>query len=73
VELLGAMLKGVKGDCAPCFAMYKVGNHRRQLLIHIIRLVTTMAQQQRTSHGIREDSLTDEIGLEHLLNHVPLP
>ena len=39
----------------------------------IILLVTTMVQQQRTSHGIREDSPTYEIGLEHLLNHVPLP
>jgi hypothetical protein len=53
--------------------MYKVGNHRRQLLTHIIRVVTTMAPQQRTSHGIREDSPTYEIGLEHLLNHVSLP
>jgi len=53
--------------------MYKVANHRLQLLTQIIRLVTTMALQQRTSHGIREGSPTYEIGLEHLLNHVPLP
>jgi len=53
--------------------MYKAENHRLQLLTRIIRFVTTMVPQQRTSHGIREDSLTDEIGLEHLLNHVPLP
>ena len=71
MELLSAMLKG--DNSADCFAIYKVANHRLQLLTQIIRLVTTMAPQQRTSHGIREDSPTDEIGLEHLLNHVPLP
>jgi hypothetical protein len=53
--------------------MYKVGNHRLQLLTQIILLVTTMVPQQRTLHGIREDIPTYAIGLEHLLNHVPLP
>jgi hypothetical protein len=48
-------------------------NHQLQLLTQIILLVATMVLQQRTSHGIREDSPSDEIGLEHLLNHVPLP
>jgi hypothetical protein len=48
-------------------------NHRLQLLTQIIMLVPTMVQQLRTSHGIREDSPTYEIGLEHLLNHLPLP
>jgi len=28
-----------KGDSAHCFVMYKVGNHRLQLLTQIIRLV----------------------------------
>ena len=70
MELLGAMLKGTAPLVLPCI---KVANHRLQLLTRIIRLVTTMAPQQRTSHGIREDSPTYEIGLEHRLNHVPLP
>jgi hypothetical protein len=48
-------------------------NHRLQLLTQIILLVATMVLQQRTSHGIREDSPSDEIGLEHLLNRVALP
>ena len=38
-----------------------------------VSIVTTMAQQQRTSHGIREDSPNYEIDLEHLLNRVALP
>jgi hypothetical protein len=35
--------QGLKGNSV----MYKVGNHRLQLLTQIIRLVTTMAPQQR--------------------------
>ena len=47
-------------------------NHRLQLLTQIILLVATMV----LSSGLHMDfarSSADEIGLEHLLNHVPLP
>jgi hypothetical protein len=48
--------RGLKGNNSHCYAMYKIENHRLQFLTQIIRLVTTMAPQQRTSHGIRENS-----------------
>ncbi len=50
-----------------------VANHRMNLMTQIIRLLITMVPQQRSHGTIREPHLTYEIGLDDLLNNVPVP
>jgi four helix bundle protein len=50
-----------------------VTNHRLNFMTQIVRLLITMVPQQRTHGTIREDSPSYEIGLDYLLNNIPLP
>ncbi len=50
-----------------------IANHRMNFMTQIIRLLTTMIPQQRRQGTIRESDLAYDVGLDHLLNNVPLP
>jgi four helix bundle protein len=50
-----------------------VANHRLNFMTQIIRLLITMVPQQRSHGTIREDGPAYEVGLDSLLNNIPLP
>ena len=51
----------------------EIANHRMNFMTQIIRLLTTMVPQQRQHGTIRESGSTYDVGLDYLLNNVPLP
>jgi four helix bundle protein len=51
----------------------EIVSHRMNFVTQVIRLLTIMVPQQRSSSGIREPRAVYDVSPDNLLNSVPLP